>query len=89
MTAVAAYDSRFVHGPAPSAKELVLLFSPKGVASLARRITRIADHPLLAVGPTTAAAIEAHGFPSHGTLAEPTPASLADYLKACTILDST
>ncbi|MCP4092019.1 MAG: uroporphyrinogen-III synthase [Planctomycetes bacterium] len=78
---VAAYHVLGTPGPPPPSGELVLLFSPSGVASLLDRVEQVSAHPVLAVGPTTAAAAERNGFPLRGTLASPTPSSLTAFLK--------
>lgn len=78
---VAAYHVLGIPGPPPPKGELVLLFSPSGVASLLDRVEQVSAHPVLAVGPTTAAAAQRHGFPLRGVLAGPTPSSLTAFLK--------
>jgi len=78
---VAAYHVLGIPGPPPPRGELVLLFSPSGVASLLDRVEQASAHPVLAVGPTTAAAAEKSGFLLRGTLASPEPSSLTAFLK--------
>jgi uroporphyrinogen-III synthase len=78
---VAAYHVLGIPGPPPPRGELVLLFSPSGVFSLLDRVEQVSAHPVLAVGPTTAAAVKKHGFPLRGVLASPTPSSLTAFLK--------
>jgi len=81
LTYVAAYHVATFSGPPPPSGELVLLFSPSGVSSLVERVQQASAHPVLAVGPTTAAAAEKNGFPVRGILASPQPSSLTAFLK--------
>ena len=81
LRVVAAYDIARLVGPPPPLGELVLLFSPSGVASLRKRVVQTSDHPVLAVGPTTATAAHQAGFPLRGVLARPHPSALIEFLK--------
>ena len=74
------YESLSSAGPAPPAGEPVLLFSPSGARSLALRVDDPADHPVWAVGPTTAAAARRLGFPVSGTLSRPDPTALHELI---------
>jgi uroporphyrinogen-III synthase len=74
------YESVAADGPAPAPGEPVLLFSPSGARSLAERVDRPADHPVWAVGPTTAGEARERGFPVAATLSRPDPAALRELL---------
>jgi uroporphyrinogen-III synthase len=78
---VSAYHVVGLKGSPPPSGELVLLFSPSGVASLRKRVVKTGDHPVLAVGPTTAAAAQQAGFPLRGVLSRPHPSALTAFLK--------
>jgi uroporphyrinogen-III synthase len=81
LTRWAAYRTMALPGPAPAEGEPVLLFSPSGVDALRARVADPSRHPALAVGRTTAAAVEAQGFPLAGTLDAPHPEGLAALLR--------
>jgi len=81
LSVVSAYDVARLVGPPPPTGELVLIFSPSGAASLRKRVLQTSDHPVLAVGPTTATAAHQAGFPLRGVLARPHPSALIDFLK--------
>jgi uroporphyrinogen-III synthase len=78
---VSAYHVVGLKGSPPPSRELVLLFSPSGVASLRKRVVNASQHPVLAVGPTTAAAAQQAGFPLRGVLSRPLPSALEVFLK--------
>lgn len=81
LCVVSAYHVVGLKGPPPPSGELILLFSPSGVASLRKRVAKTGDHPVLAVGPTTAAAAQQAGFPLQGVLSRPHPSALTAFLK--------
>ncbi len=82
ITIVPAYHVVGLKGSPPPEGDLVLLFSPSGAESLGRRVACAAKHPVVAVGPTTAAAAHHADFTLRGVLASPHPSSLAAFLTA-------
>lgn len=77
---IAAYRVEGIPGERPARGEPILLFAPSGVHSLAQRAEDPEHHPVLAIGPSTAAAAREYGFPVRATLAQPTPESLVEEL---------
>jgi uroporphyrinogen-III synthase len=80
LHSLAVYRTQGVAGPTPVAGQLVLLFSPSGARALRQRIQNPQDHPILALGSTTAAAAVDLGFRVRHQLSTPQPQALLDSL---------
>ena len=79
LTRIDLYETLPIPGPPPPAGSALLLFSPSAARSLRTRVGDPCDHPIWAVGGTTAAAARELGFPVEVVLESPTP----DALKSC------
>jgi len=80
LTRIAAYSVEALPGLQPASGDVVLLFSPSSAHSLAQRVDGPEHFPVLAIGPTTAAAARQCGFPVLDTLPRPTPEALLECL---------
>ncbi|MFK5956155.1 MAG: uroporphyrinogen-III synthase [Planctomycetota bacterium] len=81
LLSLPAYRNESLPGPAPTAKQPVLLFSPSSVKSLAARVDVVSAHPVLALGRSTEQCARDLHFPLFGRLEAPTPESLTAFLK--------